>query len=62
VRLLAAARTRRELSETAALVAEILAGRGPRPLPASVSAALEQLDELATRNGKPRGQAEVALP
>lgn len=61
VRALSAARKQRELSETAALVTEMLAGRAPRPLPASISAALEQLDELATHNGKTRAPAEVAL-
>jgi hypothetical protein len=43
--VLAAARKQREASETAALVTEILAGRAPRPLPASINAALEQFDE-----------------
>jgi hypothetical protein len=47
VRAFVAVRKQRGRSETAALVAEILAGQRPRPLPASISAALEQLDELA---------------
>jgi hypothetical protein len=62
VRALAAARKHRELSETAALVTEILAGRAPRPLPASVGAALEQLEAFGTRNGKTRAPAEAMLP
>jgi hypothetical protein len=62
VRALAAARKHRELSETAALVTEILAGRAPRPLPAGVSAALEQLEAFGTRNGKTRAPAEAMLP
>jgi hypothetical protein len=45
VRAAAAARRDRELSETAGLVTEILIGRGPRPLPACVTVALEQLHE-----------------
>ena len=43
VRALAAARKHRELTETAALVTEILTGRAARPLPPGVGAALEQL-------------------
>jgi hypothetical protein len=44
---MAAAHKQGELTEDAALVSEILAGRSARPLPASVVAALRQL-ELAT--------------
>jgi hypothetical protein len=62
VRLLAVAHNGREQSETAALVTEILAGRAPRPLPASITAALDQFDELGARNGRMRGQPEAALP
>ena len=47
VRALAAARKRRELTETAALVTEILTGRAARPLPPGVAAALEQLRAAA---------------
>jgi hypothetical protein len=47
VHALAAARKQGELTEDAALVSEMLAGRSARPLPASVVAALRQL-ELAT--------------
>jgi hypothetical protein len=53
VRALTAARKQRGATETAALVTEILGARAPRPLPESVSSALEQL-ELASRNGKRR--------
>ena len=48
VRAIAVARKQRELGEPAALVAEILCGRGPQPLPASVAAAVASL-ELARR-------------
>jgi len=44
---LATARKGRELSQTAALITEILAGRAARPLPPSVAAALEQLRAAA---------------
>jgi hypothetical protein len=54
VRALAAARKHRELSETAVLVTEILAGRGARPLPPSIAAALERLRAAAPNR---RGQA-----
>jgi hypothetical protein len=47
---MAAARKHRELSETAALVTEILAGRPAPPLPASITAALEQLRAAGTLN------------
>jgi len=51
VRALAAARRHRDLTATAALVTEILTGRAARPLPASVGAALRQL-ELATNRAR----------
>jgi hypothetical protein len=44
VRAVAAAGKYRELGEPAALTAEILAGAAPRPLPASVAAALATLE------------------
>ena len=62
VRLLAAARTRREPTETAALVTEVLAGRAPRPLPACVTAALDRFDDLAAPNRKARGEAAAKIP
>lgn len=52
VRLLAAARNRRERSEAAALVTEILTGRAPRPLPTGIAAALVRFDELGARSGR----------
>ena len=48
VRVSAAAGTQRGLGEPGALVAEILAGGGPRPLPASVAAALASLELTRT--------------
>jgi hypothetical protein len=45
---MAAPRKQRELGEPAALVAEILAGRDPRSLPASVAAALASLELART--------------
>jgi hypothetical protein len=47
VRVQAASR-RRSATETAALVSQVLGGRPPRPLPASVVAELQRL-ELAAR-------------
>jgi hypothetical protein len=52
---LAAARKHRELTETAALVTEILTGHSARPLPPGVAAALEQLRAAAVPGT--RGQA-----
>jgi hypothetical protein len=56
VHAVALARMQRELTETAALVTEILCGRSRRPLPPSVAAALEQL----RAGSSPGGQATLA--
>jgi len=46
--MMARARELRQMSETARLVTEILAGGPPQPLPPSITAALEQLRAART--------------
>jgi hypothetical protein len=49
VRAAATARTHRQMTETATLVTEILAGRAARSLPPSIAAAVAQLDRAVAR-------------